>query len=76
MFLYSYLSRRVTPTEAFWQVVAFSTPSPTLLVEMQEWCYRTFGYPCDDIRWVDNIRYGEVMFVNTADLTLFLLKWS
>lgn len=58
-----------------WAVAAFPRLYPMdKVVEMKEWCRSIYGEP--GLRWKDQIEYGEVLFYNYKDLTLFLLKWA
>lgn len=58
-----------------WIVAAFSHLGPLREVEkIQEWCLNTFGEAGE--RWQDDIKYGEIRFRDSSDLTAFLLKWQ
>lgn len=63
-------------------VAAFQSPLPIPDArEMGQWCYNAFGpsgyrVGTGEVRWRDNIHYGEVTFSHEEDLTLFLLRWS
>lgn len=53
-----------------WAVAAFPTPHTVdEIVDMKQWCRGLFG-PAGE-RWKDNIIYGEVLFEDKKDLTLF-----
>ena len=54
-------------------VVAFFASLPEK-AEMKEWCNTVYGPQGD--RWKDSIEFGEVLFSDKKDLTLFLLKWQ
>ena len=76
MFLYTYKSNKSSAIGEEWDAVAFHSSNTDLLQEMQDWCYQVFGDPGNGTRWVDSIRYGEVLFSNESDLIVFTLKWS
>jgi hypothetical protein len=63
-------------------VAAFQSPlMPFIELEIGQWCYNSFGPSgyrkgTGEVRWRDDIHYGEVTFSREEDLTLFLLKWS
>lgn len=75
MFIYTYPN----PCHLGGYVVAFRLPDQQL-ESIKEWCYNTYGEPSilygPDARWYDGIQFGEILFKNERDLTLFLLKWS
>lgn len=76
MFIYTYKSFRVPLRPSGFDVAAFPTPDDDQRREISAWCYQMFGEPGAGERWVDGIRYGEILFSNKSDLTLFILKWS
>jgi hypothetical protein len=51
-----------------------------LIDNIKEWCYNTYGEPGiptnTTSRWYDSIKYGEILFRDERDVTLFLLRWS
>lgn len=76
MFIYSYATHD-GDTE---YVAAFSIRAKTHQ-EMTKWCHQTFGAPgylvdTHEIRWVDQIKYGEVRFRRKSDAEFFILRWS
>jgi hypothetical protein len=44
--------------------------------KMRKWCYAMFGNPDLDMRWHDNILFGEALFLHEEDAMLFLARWS
>lgn len=76
MFIHTYQSSCLTPRQDGFNVAAFPTPSDDARREISVWCYQMFGEPGIGDRWIDCIRYGEILFSNKSDLTLFILKWS
>jgi hypothetical protein len=44
--------------------------------EMRKWCYETFGNPDLEMRWRDDIIFGEALFLHEVDAMLFLARWS
>lgn len=65
--------------EGPWHVAAFTCPRHYHVI--QEWCHRTFGpdrvdHNTHQLRWKDQIYYGEVYFSRKEDLTWFVLRWS
>lgn len=42
--------------------------------DIREWCHTVYGLQSD--RWIDCIKFGEVLFSDKKDLTLFLLRWQ
>lgn len=76
MFIYTYKSFRVPLRSGGFDVAAFPTPNDDTRHEISAWCYQMFGDPGIGERWIDGIRYGEILFSDTADLALFILRWS
>lgn len=63
-----------------YHVVAFQSPVSNAR-EIGQWCYTSFGpsgylHNTAEVRWRDDIHYGEVTFSREEDLALFLLKWA
>jgi hypothetical protein len=63
-----------------YHIAAFHSPVENER-ELGRWCYDNFGpsgYQPDiaQVRWNDNIHYGEIRFDRESDLALFLLRWS
>lgn len=61
-------------------IAAFHSPAENAK-EIKEWCRTTLGpegYRCDteEVRWRDNIHYGEVLFGRESDLMMFLLRFE
>lgn len=75
-------------TEDGYYVAAFNTWGTALRSqqdarnEMRKWCHSVFGSSeklynkPNKPRWIDDIMWGEVQFLNEKDLILFLLRWS
>ena len=60
-----------------WHVAAFTAPKN--YYEISEWCHASFGEPGYhewEIRWRDDIFYGEAYFRDQEDLEWFVLRWS
>jgi len=69
------------PTYKNYTTVAFPMQEILVQAEIRTWCYQTFGEPgyrndTADVRWVDDIKYGEVRIDRESDLMMFILKWS
>lgn len=56
-------------------VVAFLASVPERR-EIQSWCFKTFGYPGETMRWIDHSIWGEVLFNDRADFNWFMLRWA
>ena len=61
-------------------VAAFHSPVSNE-TEIRQWCHDTFGkdgydFNTQEVRWRDNIHFGEVSFGRESDLAMFLLKWT
>jgi len=70
-----------TPPYKDYFVAAFPMQDVRIQREMRTWCYNTFGEPgyrvtTDEVRWLDEIAYGEVRFSRESDLAMFLLRWE
>ena len=62
-------------------MAAFRRQDPKKIKEIRQWCYNTYGDPghqvnTAEIRWIDDVGAGEVVFRREEDLLLFVLKWS
>ena len=62
-------------------MASFNYQLPKKSGEIRQWCIDTYGAPgclpqSTEIRWLDDIKYGEIVFQREADLMLFLLRWS
>lgn len=42
--------------------------------EIRAWCCATFGKSGE--RWRDNLVWGEIAFLTSEDVSMFLLKWG
>jgi len=70
MFIHTYKE-----TYSKYTVVAFSMPTSTVKFQkMVDYCNDSFGP--EGIRWKDEIRYGEVRFLDEADVLQFVLAFS
>lgn len=61
-------------------VAAFHSPVSNAS-EIRKWCNDIFGKPnfkqeTQEVRWRDNIHYGEVLLSRESDLIMFLLRWE
>ena len=82
MFVHAYesvLLYKHGPTH--WYIAAFQNHKQVDLGAIRRWCYQTYGVPgihvdTDEIRWQDNIKFGEVRFSRKEDLEWFVLRWS
>ena len=62
-------------------MASFNKQLPHKTAEIRRWCFETFGPPgmlvnTVEIRWLDDVKYGEIVFQHEADLMMFLLRWS
>jgi len=63
-----------------YSIAAFHSPVKNAK-EIKEWCHITMGpegYLKDtrEVRWRDNIHYGEVYFNREEDLMMFVMRWT
>ena len=61
--------------------VAFPMQDLATQFQLRNWCYKTFGEPgykpdTAEVRWVDDIKYGEIRIDRDSDLMMFLLRWE
>lgn len=62
-------------------MASFNKQVPHHTAEIRRWCFETFGPPgplvnTAETRWIDDVRYGEIVFQREQDLMLFVLKWQ
>ena len=62
-------------------MAAFKRQDPKKIAEIRKWCYTTYGEPGyqvnnAEIRWIDDVSAGEVVFNRESDLMMFLLRWQ
>ena len=62
-------------------MASFNYQLPKKYSEIRRWCFETFGPPgplpdTAEVRWVDDIKFGEIIFQREEDLMLFVLKWQ
>ena len=62
-------------------VAAFPMQDWATQYQMRTWCrelYSKPGYNAEigEVRWVDEIEYGEVRIKHQRDLVMFLLRWE
>lgn len=72
---------RYQPAYKPYYVAAFPMQSVEKSNEIRRWCVETFGQPglrvdTHEVRWKDEVRYGEVRFDRESDLIMFILRWE